>query len=252
VSVLTRIWVYRILLSAIVLTVWQVLGANSVSIRFFIGSPLGVLHQIIVWFASGTIYRHLAITLTETLLAFVIATVLALTVGLFLALNSMWSAVCDPFIKAMNTMPRLILAPIFAVWFGLGIWSKVALAVTIVFFVVFFNVFQGIREVSPILLANVRMLGASPSQLVRRVYLPSAMTWVFSSLHLSIGMAFIGAVIGEYLGSSAGVGYLILQAESVFDINAVIAGIAVLTACALVLDGIVSVVETKLLVWKLA
>jgi NitT/TauT family transport system permease protein len=156
----------------------------------------------------------------------------------------------DPYIKALNAMPRVILAPIFALWFGLGIWSKVALGVTLVFFVVFFNVYQGIREVSPVVLANARMLGASKSQLLRSVYLPSATSWVFSSLHTSVGMAFVGAVVGEYLGSSAGVGYLILQAEGVFDVNTVFAGIVVLTMAALVLDAGVGVVERRLLKWR--
>ena len=98
-------------------------------------------------------------------------------------------------------MPRLIFAPIFALWFGLGIWSKVALGVTLVFFVVFFNVFQGVREVSPVVLSNTRMLGANSRQLMRHVYMPSAMSWVFSSLHNAVGVAFVGAVVGEYLGS---------------------------------------------------
>ena len=150
----------------------------------------------------------------------------------------------------MNAMPRVILAPIFAVWFGLGITSKVALGVTLVFFVVFFNVYQGVKEVSPTVLANARMLGASKRQLLRHLYLPSATSWVFSSLHTSVGMAFVGAVVGEYLGSAKGVGYLILQAEGVFDINTVFAGILVLTAFALLLDQAVTKIEAKLLVWR--
>lgn len=245
-----RVWVLRLILLVAGLGLWQELGARSAFMRFFIGSPREVLHRLVTWFSTGTIYHHLAVTLTETLIAFVLATALAVLLGLGLGLSRFWSAVFDPFIKALNTMPRLILAPVFAIWFGLGIWSKVALAVTIVFFVVFFNVYQGVRDVNPILLANVRMLGASRSQLIRRVYLPSAMTWVFSSLHISIGMAFIGAVIGEYLGAAAGIGFLIAQAESVFDINTVIAGIIVLTVFALVLDGLVSIVESRLLVWR--
>jgi NitT/TauT family transport system permease protein len=162
----------------------------------------------------------------------------------------MLGAVLDPFIKAANSMPRLILAPIFAVWFGLGIWSKVALGVTLVFFVVFFNVYQGIKDVSPVLLANTRMLGATRRQLIERVYIPSALTWVFSSLHVSVGMAFVGAVIGEYLGSAAGVGYLILQAEGTFDIDTVLAGIIMLTMFALILDSVITVIEDALLVWR--
>ncbi|NDG42112.1 MAG: ABC transporter permease [Betaproteobacteria bacterium] len=170
--------------------------------------------------------------------------------GLWLALQPMASALLEPYIKAMNAMPRIILAPIFAVWFGLGIASKVALGVTLVFFIVFFNVYQGVKEVSPVILANARMLGASPRQLLRHVYLPSATSWVFSSLHTSVGLAFVGAVVGEYLGSASGVGYLIHQAEGVFDINTVMAGILVLTGFALALDGAVGWIEARLMVWR--
>jgi NitT/TauT family transport system permease protein len=128
--------------------------------------------------------------------------------------------------------------------------SKVALGVTLVFFIVFFNVYQGVKEVSPVILANARMLGANRRQLLRHVYLPSATSWVFSSLHTSVGLAFVGAVVGEYLGSSQGVGYLILQAEGSFDIDTVMAGILVLTLFALVLDAMVGRVEKVLMKWQ--
>lgn len=170
--------------------------------------------MIWAWFVTnGDIYQHLGITLSETLLAFVIGTVAGLAFGLWLGLSPGASALLDPYITAANSMPRVILAPIFGMWFGLGIWSKVALAVTLVFFIVFFNVYQGVKEVSKTLLDNARMLGANQKQLLRSVYVPSAMSWVFSSLHTSVGLAFVGAVVGEYLGSASGVGYLILQAE---------------------------------------
>jgi NitT/TauT family transport system permease protein len=230
--------------------IWHVLTATEVLPPFFFGKPLVVLQKMWEWFASGKIYSHLAITLTETVLAFVAGTLLGLGIGLWLALQPLAARLLDPYIKALNAMPRVILAPIFAVWFGLGIWSKVALGVTLVFFIVFFNVYQGVREVSPVVLANARMLGATRRQLLRHVYLPSAMSWVFSSLHTSIGMAFVGAVVGEYLGSAAGVGYLILQAEGVFDINTVFAGILVLTVFALLLDFVVTLVERRLLPWQ--
>ncbi len=217
---------------------------------FFFGKPLEVVKVVWDWFARGKIYPHLAITLLETLLAFAAGSVLGLGVGLWLALAPTASALADPYIKAMNAMPRVILAPIFAVWFGLGMLSKVALGVTLVFFIVFFNVYQGVKEVSPVVLANARMLGASRRQLLRSIYLPSATSWVFSSLHTSVGMAFVGAVVGEYLGSAKGVGYLILQAEGVFDINTVFAGILVLTVFALLLDFIVTKIEARLLVWR--
>lgn len=155
-----------------------------------------------------------------------------------------------PLHQGVQFHARVILAPIFAVWFGLGPASKIALGFTLVFFIVFFNVYQGVREVNPNVLASAKMLGATRRQLLRYVYLPSAMSWVFSSLHTSVGMAFVAAVIGEYLGSAEGVGYLILQAETTFDMNTVMAGILVLTACALILDRIVTEVEKRLMRWQ--
>jgi NitT/TauT family transport system permease protein len=249
----------------LLLLVWELVSRTDQG-AFFFGDPVTVAGRVWSWFVPldlppnrifpeglpghADIYQHLAVTLIETVLAFAIGTVAGLVMGLWLALAPTASAILDPYIKAMNSMPRVILAPIFALWFGLGIWSKVALAVTLVFFIVFFNVYQGVREVSPVVLANARMLGAGQRQLLRTVYLPSATSWVFSSLHTSVGLAFVGAVVGEYLGSARGVGYLILQAEGSFDVNTVFAGIVVLTAFALVLDGLVGVIERSLMKWQ--
>ena len=224
---------------------------NDLQAAFFFGEPLKIFGRIWAWFVgTGDIYQHLWVTLLETVLAFGLGTALGLGCGLWLALSPMAAAIAEPYIKAMNSMPRVILAPIFAVWFGLGIASKVALGITLVFFIVFFNVYQGVKEVSPVVLANARMLGASQKQLLRHVYLPSATSWVFSSLHTSVGLAFVGAVVGEYLGSSRGVGYLILQAEGAFDINTVMAGILVLTVFALMLDAAVGRIEKRLMKWQ--
>lgn len=224
--------------------------SNANQAAFFFGQPLKVFEVIAEWFISGSIYKHLGITLFETIMAFFIGTGAGLGMGLWLALSPVSAAILDPYVKALNSMPRVILAPIFAVWFGLGVWSKVALGVTLVFFIVFFNVYQGVREVSPTLLANARVLGAERAELLRFVYLPSAMSWVFSSLHTSVGLAFVGAVVGEYLGSAAGVGYLILQAEGTFDINTVFAGILVLTIFALILDWSVTLFENRFMRWQ--
>ena len=224
---------------------------NDRQASFFFGQPLVIFERIWQWFVTDAdIYRHLAVTLAETAMAFAIGAGTGLAGGLWLALSPMASALLEPYIKAFNSMPRIVLAPIFSVWFGLGMGSKVALGVTLVFFIVFFNVYQGVKEVSPVVLANARMLGANQRQLLRFVYLPSATSWVFSSLHTSVGLAFVGAVVGEYLGSSQGVGYLILQAEGTFDINTVMAGILVLTAFALVLDGLVGRIERRLMKWQ--
>ena len=219
---------------------------------FFFGEPVKVLRRRSVdWFVGGKIYPHLCDHAVGDAARFRHRHACSGScVGLWLALSPRRRALADPYIKAMNAMPRVILAPIFAVWFGLGMLSKVALGVTLVFFIVFFNVYQGVKEVSPVVLANARMLGASQRQLLRTIYLPSATSWVFSSLHTSVGMAFVGAVVGEYLGSAQGVGYLILQAEGAFDINTVFAGILVLTVFALLLDFAVTKAEARLLVWR--
>ena len=256
-----RLWPWQVALLAAIFVFWHVMTApgllpnfmfdNDRQAAFFFGEPVKILGRIWVWFvAEADIYTHLLVTLTETLLAFGIGSAMGLGAGLWLALSPLASGILEPYIKAANSMPRIILAPIFSVWFGLGIASKVALGVTLVFFIVFFNVYQGVKEVSPVVLANARMLGASQKQLLRHVYLPSATSWVFSSLHTSVGLAFVGAVVGEYLGSSQGVGYLILQAEGTFDINTVMAGIIVLTAFALALDAVVGRIEKRLMKWQ--
>jgi NitT/TauT family transport system permease protein len=256
-----NLWLWQLSLLLLLFVFWHVMTVpglippmmfdNDRQAAFFFGEPLKMFVRIWDWFVrDADIYQHLGVTLTETVLAFAIGSGLGLAGGLWLALAPMASALLEPYIKAMNAMPRIILAPIFSVWFGLGMGSKVALGVTLVFFIVFFNVYQGVKEVSPVVLANARMLGASQRQLLRQVYLPSATSWVFSSLHTSVGLAFVGAVVGEYLGSSQGVGYLILQAEGSFDINTVMAGILVLTAFALALDSLVGRIEKRLMKWQ--
>jgi NitT/TauT family transport system permease protein len=149
-----------------------------------------------------------------------------------------------------SALPRVVLAPIFLLWFGLGVWSKVAFGVTLVYFVVFFNTYQGVREVPKALTDNARMLGAGEAHLIRHVLLPSALGWIFSSLHVSVGFAIVGAVVGEYLGSSAGVGYLISQAEGTFDTTGVFAGMVVLATVVLLVDLAVGLLERNLLRWK--
>jgi NitT/TauT family transport system permease protein len=168
----------------------------------------------------------------------------------FLARQPRVAAVFDPYVKMVNALPRVVLAPIFALWFGLGVWSKVALGVTLVFFIVFFNVYQGVKEVPATVLDNGRMLGMKERQLMRHVYWPSALSWMFSSLHTSVGFAVVGAVVGEYLGSAAGLGYLIQQAEGVFDVAGVFAGMFVLSAFVILIDMAVTAVEKRLLVWR--
>ena len=245
----------QLAVAVVVIAGWQVATTTSLlgdpdRLAFFFSTPADVWMQIVEWFSSGAIWRHLGITLLEAILAFAIGSVAGLVFGFWFARRPLVAAVFDPYVKAANALPRIVLAPIFALWLGLGIWSKVALGVTLVFFIVFFNVYQGVRDVNPTVLANARMLGMTERQLLRHVHLPSALSWVFSSLHSSIGFAVVGAVVGEYLGASAGLGYLISQAEGMFDIAGVFAGMIVLSAFVLILDGLVTLVERRLLAWK--
>jgi NitT/TauT family transport system permease protein len=186
----------------------------------------------------------------EAALAFALGAASGMILGFWLARAPRLGQLFDPYIRVLNALPRVLLAPIFLLWFGLGIWSKVALGVTVVFFIVFFNTNQGVRDVVPVVVNNARMLGASEWQLVRHVLIPSALTWVFSSLHISIGFAMIAVVVGEYLGAARGVGYLISQAEGTFDTTGVFAGMAVLSAVVLVIGWGVNRLERWLLRWK--
>src|SRR5471030_1457914 len=217
---------------------------------FFFSNPVDVAEQIVKWFATGVIWKHLWVTLIEATLAFTIGSLAGVLVGFWFARQPRIAAVFDPYVKMANALPRVVLAPIFTLWLGLGIWSKVALGVTLVFFIVFFNVYQGVKEVSTTVLANGRMLGMSERQLMRHVYWPSALSWMFSSLHTSVGFAVVGAVVGEYLGSAKGLGYLIQQAEGVFDVAGVFAGMFVLATFVIVIDMLVTMVERRLLVWR--
>ena len=232
------------------LAIWHLGGRFGFLDPFFFATPIDVIVRTWVDLGSADIYRHLWVTTIETLLAFAIGTVGGIVVGFWLGLAPLASLVLDPYIKAANALPRVVLAPLFALWLGLGIWSKVALGVSLVFFVVFFNVYQGIKEVSPAVLANARMLGASRRQLLASVYLPSALSWVFSSLHTAVGFALVGAVVGEYLGSAAGLGYRIHQAEGVFDTVGVFSGMLILTLFVIAVDAVVSLIEARFLVWR--
>jgi NitT/TauT family transport system permease protein len=245
----------QVLVAVVAIGLWQFFATVPIFGRlllppFFFSNPYDVGSQIFDWFASGVIWKHLLITLWESILAFAIGSLAGVSVGFWFARQPRVAAVFDPYVKMANALPRVVLAPIFTLWLGLGIWSKIALGVTLVFFIVFFNVYQGVREVSTTVLANGRMLGMSERQLMRHVYWPSALSWMFSSLHTSVGFAVVGAVVGEYLGAAAGLGYLIQQAEGVFDVAGVFAGMFVLSAFVILIDFAVTLVERRLLVWR--
>ena len=241
---------YQLILTATVLGLWEIFGRAGVIDTFFFSLPSAIGESIWVWISTGFIFPHLWITLQEALYAFIIGTALGLVIGFLLARVRFLERLFEPFVQMFNALPRVVLAPIFLLWFGLGIESKVAFGVTLVFFIVFFNVLQGVKSVDRVLLDNARMLGATERHLIQHVVLPSALTWIFSSLHISVGFAIVGAVVGEYLGSAGGVGYVIAQAQGVFDTQGVFAGMFILMIVVLIVDLGVNRLEKYLLRWR--
>lgn len=233
-----------------ILVLWEAGVRTGLVDPFFFPAPSALVARIGEWMSTADFWSDVGITLIETILSFVVGIAIGTVLGIWLGLSPFAAEVVQPFIKMFNAIPRILLGPIFVIWFGLGLTSKVALGVTLVLFVAFFNTFQGVREVNPVVLANARLLRASKASLLRHVYLPSATTWILSSLRVSVGMAVMGAVVAEYLGSSAGLGHLIAQAEGVLDAAGVFAGIIVLSAFVVALDAVVDRAEKRLLVWR--
>jgi NitT/TauT family transport system permease protein len=241
---------WQLIVAAAALGAWQAGAALKLLDPFFFSRPSDIAARILTWTASGTLWRHLLVTLEEALLGLTIGAAIGITLGFGLARSPFVARVLDPYITLLNAVPRVVLAPLFLLWFGLGIWSKVALAVTLVFFVMFFNTYQGVRDADRVIIDNVRMLGASERQLVRHVLLPSALSWIFSSLQTSLGFAMVGAVVGEYLGAARGLGYVIAQAEGTFDTTGVFAGMTVLSVVVVIVSAGVTRLERYLLRWK--
>src|SRR4029450_1828802 len=202
----SRMLVWQLMLASAVLLAWEGAAASGVLDPFFFSRPSEIVFRVAQWIGTGALWAHLSTTFIEAILSFVIGGFLGVLFGFALAGVPILATLLDPYIRIFNALPRVVLAPIFLLWFGLGIWSKVALGVTVVFFLVFFNPYRGVCEVDPALLNNARMLGASERQLMRHVLMPSALTWILSSLHISIGFAIIAVIVGEYLGASKGGG----------------------------------------------
>jgi NitT/TauT family transport system permease protein len=242
--------VWQLIIAIAFLLAWEWGSASKWLDPFFFSRPSDVAMRVWRWTATGAIWEHVLTTFAEAALAFAIGAFSGVLSGFVLARIPILAALFDPYIKIANALPRVVLAPIFLLWFGLGIWSKVALGVTVVFFVVFFNTYRGVRDVDQVILDNARMLGASEHQLIRHVLVPSALTWIFSSLHVSVGFAIIAVVVGEYLGASKGIGYMIAQAEGVFDTTGVFAGMTILAGGVLLVGGAVDRLERRLLRWK--
>lgn len=229
---------------------WQALVQFRVLDPFFFSKPSSIARLISSWISSAYIWTQLGVTMLESGISLLIGGIAGLTAGFLLGRFAFLAEVTSPFIAMLNALPRIILAPMFIIWFGLGIWSKVALGVSLVFFIVFYSTFSGVKNVDKTLLNNIRMLGANGFQQFRHVVLPNAMSWILSSLHTSVGFAISGAVVAEYLGSGDGMGYVIANAEGTFDMTAVMAGVIVLSIFVIAIMIMVQRLEKYLLRWQ--
>lgn len=237
-----------------VLGAWQIGAQLQLIDPFFFGSPLGIVERLADWFVNGTAYGsfwlQIGVTLEESILGFLVGVVSGIVVGVALGEIPFLADAMGPYIKFVNALPRIVLGSIFVMWLGLGLPSKVVLAAVLVFFVVFFNAFQGVRSVDRNLVANARILGASRFQVVSHVVLPSAMTWIIASLHVALGFAIIGAIVGEFLGAQHGLGLVITTAQNTFDANGVFGAMLVIGLLALSAEALMSRVEKRLLAWR--
>ena len=242
----------------------SVIGAWELAVRlhwidpFFFSQPSVFGARAVRWLTEPglllgghNIYHHLLVTMEEMAGGFLLGVTFGVAVGFLLGRSQFWSAVLNPYIQVFNALPRLILAPIFVLLLGIDERSKIALGFSLVFFIVFFNAYRGVRDVDRKLVNNARMLGASESQLAWHVLLPSAMTWILSSLHTSVGFALVGAVIGEYMAAAQGIGWIISQAQGNFDSAGVYAGLLILCVVVVAIELGVTWVESRLLRWKL-
>ncbi|KUJ35628.1 putative aliphatic sulfonates transport permease protein SsuC [Streptomyces sp. MBT84] len=246
--------VARVLLLVAVLGLWEALSRAKVIDPFNFSMPSKVWDQIYTWITHGTALGSLGeqiwVTLQEALLGWVIGVAAGVVFGIALGRIAFLADVLGPYIKVLNSIPRIVLAPIFVIWFGLGPSSKIASAVVLVFFPVFFNAFQGAREVDRNLVSNARILGASDRRVTLQVVIPSATSWIFTSLHVSFGFALIGAIVGEYIGATKGVGLLVAQSQGTFNAAGVYAAMVILAVVALVAEGLLTFAERRIFRWK--
>ena len=244
----------RILLLVVIIGGWELTTRVGIVDPFFWGRPSGIWAQLVTWVTQGTaqgpLGEQIAVTLEETVLGFVIGVVLGVVFGVVLGRNRTLADVLGPYIKVANAVPRIVLGSIFVIALGLGMQSKVALAAVMVFFIVFYNAFQGVREVDRNLLANARILGANQRQLSMAVIIPSALTWIIASLHTSFSFALVGAVVGEYLGSTQGIGLMIQTAQGTFNAYGVFAAMMILEALDLLAELLITALENRLISWR--
>lgn len=240
---------WRVAIIVVGLSVWQYASGRLIK-TFWISRPSDIWQQLVEWVVTGDLWIHLQVTLIETVMGFVFGAVAGILFGLALGLNRRLAAVLDPFIVAFYSLPKIALAPLFILWFGVGLASKVVLATFVVFFLVFYNTYAGTLAVEAELVDVLRLMGASRGQIVRKVILPSALIWIFTGMKSSVPYALIGAVVGEMMASNKGLGYLIQAAAGQYDTGGVFAALFVLMIIATGLHELLKQSERVMLRWR--
>lgn len=229
---------------------WQAAADYDPVVKDVIGSPDLTLASLVATVRSGQIFRDLGITASEAAIGFAAGTCLGALVAFTFTFVPVLGRLLDPLIGVLSVMPRIVLAPVFMVWFGLGITSKAALVTTIVFFIVYFNVDAGLRSVEGALIERARTMGANLFGMIWEIYVPASIVWILAGLRVSVGFALLGAIVAEYLGANAGIGAHIATAQSLNDPNAVMAGLAVVLLIVVPLDRALIYVEARASVWR--
>ncbi len=241
---------WRIGLTVGFLAAWQYMGSKSDFWKLIVSSPQQVILKCFQWVQDPVWWGHVGTTLEEAILGYLLGVVVALVLVAILAPSPWISRFMSPFLAAMNALPKIALAPLFIFWFGTTLQSKVYFVASLISFIVLYGVLTGIRTIDPIMLANTRLHGASKWDLVLHVYIPAIITWLFSSLRLSWAWALLAAVVGEYLGSIKGLGFLIASAEQSLQADIVIAGILVVAIAAVAFDRLLVYVERPMNKWR--
>lgn len=238
----------RIIFAAVLAVIWQT-GSAWAGLEQ-ISSPVLVIQQLYIWIVYGVLPGHVGYTVLEALLGFLMGAVPGLLLPLVLRRRLFLAAVLDPFIMIGYGLPKIAFIPLFIVWFGIGIWSKVALVASVSFFLMFFSTSEGVRAVDPRLLRMAKIAGANESQLLRTVVLPSATPFIFQALQIALPLSIGGAAIAELISSNRGLGYLIQSSAGNFEITGALAAVAALTLIVVLTNIVVAAAEAKLLAWR--
>jgi NitT/TauT family transport system permease protein len=237
-------------LGIVILLLWQGASGRLVD-NFFISNPVDVGRRLVGWTMDGSIFGHIGATLYATGMGFLIGAVGGVVLGVWLGVAPFASRLLNPYLNALNALPKVALAPLFVLWFGLGVESKIALAAVLVLFLVFLNTFAGVREVDQDLIDGARLMRATRAQIITKVIIPSALSWVFAGLKIAVPYALIGAVLGEMIAANRGLGYLVQFSGSQFDAAGVFAVLIVIALLAVGLNFLVELVQHRMERWRI-